>query len=186
MKIKKSYLLIIIFALIISCSNPSTNPDNNNNQNTSSSIKAVTSGVHTIQYGSKTSEEIDVSDKNKLKDLWISLVSGKTIYKSSYYTSVNGTFDTEGNYYDITDESNIRTKLIECAVYEYNNKTYLAAVYWDNKTGTGMQERYRLIITDENGAEQAWFGGGGDATVIPDKNTQWTKYYFVFGYLKEY
>ena len=184
MKIKKSYLLIIIFAIIVSCSNPSTKPDNN--QNTSSSVKAVTSGVYAIQYGSKTSEEIDVSDKTKLKDLWLALVSGKTIYKTTDYTSVNGKFDTEGNYYDITDESNIRTKLIECAVYEYNNKKYLAAVYWDNKTGTGMQERYRLIITDENGAEQAWFGGGGNASIIPDENTQWTKYYFVFGYLKEY
>ena len=83
MKTKKSYLLIIIFSLIISCSNPSTNPDNNN-QNTSSSVKAVTSGVHTIQYGTKTSE-IDVTDEAQLKTLWITLVSGKNVYKSSDY-----------------------------------------------------------------------------------------------------
>ncbi|PTY40427.1 hypothetical protein [Brachyspira hampsonii] len=185
MKIKKSYLLIIIFALIISCSNPSTNPDNNNNQNTSSSINAVTSGVHTIQYGSKTSE-IDVTDEAQLKTLWIGLVNGKTVYESSDYSSISGTFDAEGNYYDSTDTVNIRTKFIKCAVYEYNNKKYLAAVYWDNKTGTGMQIRYRLIIADDAGAEQAWYGGGSDENVIPDANTQWTKYGFVFGYLKEY
>ncbi|MDO6993375.1 hypothetical protein Q5M87_05060 [Brachyspira innocens] len=184
MKIKKSYLLIIIFALIISCSNPSTNPDNNNNQNTSSSIKAVTSGVHTIQYGRQTSE-IDVTDEAQLKTLWITLVSGKTVYKSSDYSSVSGKFDAEGNYYDSTDTVNIRTKIIKCAVYEYNNKKYLAAVYWDNKN-TGMPSSYRLIIADEKGIEQAWYGGGSDESVIPNANTQWTKYDFVFGYLKEY
>ena len=184
MKTKKSYLLIIIFSLIISCSNPSTNPDNNN-QNTSSSVKAVTSGVHTIQYGSKTSE-IDAADKDGLKTLWINLVNGKNVYKANDYKVIAGNFDNNANYYDSADTENIRTKFIECGVYEYNSKKYLAAIYWDNKTGVGMEARYRLIIVDENGAEQAWYGGGSDESVIPDENTQWTKYDFVFGYLKEY
>ncbi|OEJ16039.1 hypothetical protein BFL38_11320 [Brachyspira hampsonii] len=183
MKIKKSYLLIIIFTLIISCSNPSTNPNNNNNQNTSSSVKAVISGVHTIQYGSKTSE-IDATDEAQLKTLWITIVSGKTVYKSTDYSSVSGKFDAEGNYYDSTDTVNIRTKFIECIVCEYNSKKYLAAVYWDNKNT--MPSAYRLIIIDETGTEQAWYGGGSDENVIPDENTQWVKYDFVFGYLQNY
>lgn len=183
MKIKKSYLLIIIFSLIVSCSNPSTNPDNNNNN--TSSVKAITSGKYTIQYGSKTSE-VDVTDKSNLQTLWIGLVGGQLVYNSKYDNIESGKFDAEGNYYDSTDTVNIRTKFIKCAVYEYNNKKYLAAIYWDNKTGVGMQERYRLIITDENGAELAWYGGGGDKNVIPNENTQWIKYGFVFGYIQNY
>ena len=183
MKIKKSYLLIIIFALIISCSNPSTNPDNNNNQNTSSSVNAVTSGVHTIQYGTKTSE-IDVTDKANLQTLWLALVGGQTVYKAKDYASASGNFDNNANYYDNTDKVNIRTKFIECGVYEYNSKKYLAGIYWDKKNT--MPSAYRLIIIDETGTEQAWYGGGSDESVIPDANTQWTKYNFVFGYLKEY
>lgn len=173
--------LIIIFLLVTSCSNNSTSPDNNNNNN-SSSVKAVTSGVYTIQYGSKTAE-VNVQDKANLKTLYIGLAAGKTIYKSNDYTDINGHIDAEGNYCDIGNNA-IRTKFVECAVYEYNNKKYLAVIYWDNKTGIGMQERYRLIITDENGAEEAWYGGGGDENVIPDENTSWVKYNFVFGYLK--
>lgn len=181
MKIKKLYLLIIIFSLTISCSNQSTNPNNIN----TSSVKAITSGLHTIQYGSKTSE-VNADDKNNLKKLWIGLAAGKTVYKASNYTAVSGKFDNDANYYDITDESNIRTKFIECAVYEYNNKKYLSAVYWDNKRGIGMPKRYRLIITDESGEEQAWYGGGNNQNIIPNENTHWTKYNFVFGYLKNY
>lgn len=147
--------LIIIFLLVTSCSNNSTSPDNNNN---SSSVKAVTSGVYTIQYGSKTAE-VNVQDKANLKTLYIGMAAGKTIYKSNDYTDISGHIDAEGNYYDEGNNA-IRTKFIECAVYEYNNKKYLAVIYWDNKTGIGMQERYRLIITDENGAEEAWYGGG--------------------------
>ncbi|WP_286032486.1 hypothetical protein [Brachyspira pilosicoli] len=173
--------LIIIFLLVTSCSNNSTSPDNNNN---SSSVKAVTSGVYTIQYGSKTAE-VNVQDKASLKTLYIGLAAGKTIYKSNDYTDISGHIDAEGNYYDEGNNA-IRTKFIECAVYEYNNKKYLAVIYWDNKTGIGMQERYRLIITDENGAEEAWYGGGGDENVIPDENTSWVKYSFLFGYFKEY
>lgn len=171
--------LIIIFLLVTSCSNNSTSPDNNNN---SSSVKAVTSGVYTIQYGSKTAE-VNVQGKANLKTLYIGMAAGKTIYKSNDYTDINGHIDAEGNYCDIGNNA-IRTKFVECAVYEYNNKKYLAVIYWDNKTGIGMQERYRLIITDENGAEEAWYGGGGDENVIPDENTSWVKYNFVFGYLK--
>ena len=175
--------LIIIFLLVTSCSNNPTSPDNNNNNNNnSSSVKAVTSGVYTIQYGSKT-DEVNVQDKASLKTLYIGLAAGKTIYKSNDYTDISGHIDAEGNYCDIGNNA-IRTKFVECAVYEYNNKKYLAVIYWDNKTGIGMQERYRLIITDENGAEEAWYGGGGDENVIPDENTSWVKYNFVFGYLK--
>lgn len=185
MKIKKSYLLIIIFSIIfsltISCSNQLTNPNNIN----TSSVKAVTSGIHIIQYGSKTSE-VNAAYKDELKKLWLGLVAGKTVYKANNYTAVSGKFDDKGNYYDITDQSNIRTEFIESAVYEYNNKKYLAGIYWDNKIGIGMLERYRLIITDENGEEQAWYGGGNDKDVKPNENTHWTKYNFVFGYLKDY
>lgn len=171
--------LIIIFLLVTSCSNNSTSPDNNNN---SSSVKAVTSGVYTIQYGSKTAE-VNVQDKANLKTLYIGMAAGKTIYKSNDYTDISGHIDAGGNYYDEGNNA-IRTKFIECAVYEYNNKKYLAVIYWDNKTGIGMQERYRLIITDENGAEEAWYGGGGDENVIPDENTSWVKYWWPFGYIK--
>ena len=174
MKIKKSYLLIIIFSLIISCSNPSTNPDNNNNN--TSSVKAVTSGIYAIQYGSKTSE-IDVTDKEGLKTLWLNLVGGKIVYEKNDYTTESGKFDTDGNYYDNKSPTEIKTKFIECGVYEYNSKKYLAAIYWDNETGVGKEIRYRLIIADENGAEQAF---------KPDENTIWTKYGFVFGYIKNY
>ena len=186
MKIKKSYLLIIIFSLIVSCSNPSTNPDNNNNENTQSSVKAVTSGKYAIQYGSKTSAEIDVTDKEGLKTLWLNLVGGKIVYEKNDYTTESGKFDTDGNYYDNKSPTEIRTKFIECGVYEYNSKKYLAAIYWDNQTGTGMTARYRLVIIDENGAEQAWYGGGSDEAVKPDENTIWTKYGFVFGYIQNY
>lgn len=182
MKIKKSYLLIIIFSLIISCSNPSTNPDNNN-QNTLSSVKAVTSGVHSIQYGSKTSE-IDVVDKTNLQNLWFNLVNRQTVYKANDYKVIAGNFDNNANYYDSADETSIRTEFIECGVYEYNNKKYLAGIYWDKKNT--MPSAYRLIIIDETGTEQAWYGGGSDESVIPDANTQWTKYNFVFGYLQNY
>ena len=186
MKIKKSYLLIIIFSLIVSCSNPSTNPDNNNNNNNNtSSVKAVTSGVHTIQYGSKTSE-IDAADKANLQTLWLGLVGGQTVYKANDYKVISGNFDNNANYSDSTDIVTIRTKFLECGVYEYNSKKYLAAIYWDNQTGTGMTARYRLVIIDENGAEQAWYGGGSDEAVKPDENTPWTKYGFVFGYIQNF
>ena len=183
MKIQKSYLLIIIFSLIISCSNNSTNPDDDNNN--TSSVKAITSGTHTIQYGSKTSE-VDVTDKAQLKNLWLGLVGGQAVYKANNYNVIAGTFDNDANYYDSTDTVNIRTKFIECAVYEYNSKKYLTAIYWDNKNPASMPSAYRLIIFDETGAEQGWYGGGNDETVIPDENTQWTKYDFVLGYLKTY
>ena len=182
MKMQKSYLLIIIFSLIISCSNNSTNPDDDNNN--TSSVKAITSGTYTIQYGSNT-PEVDVTDKSNLQTLWIGLVGGKTVYKANDYKETSGTFDNNANYYDSTDTVNIRTKFIDCAVYEYNSKKYLTAIYWDNKN-PGMPSSYRLVIFDETGAEQGWYGGGNDEAVIPDENTQWTKYDFVLGYLKTY
>lgn len=78
-------------------------------------------------------------------------------------------------------------------IYEYNSKKYLAAIYWDNKNPAGMPSSYRLVIFDETGAELPWFGGGSDETVIPDENTQWTRYIddytkepAIWGYLQTY
>lgn len=48
-----------------------------------------------------------------------------------------------------------------------------------------MLIRYRLIIIDEEGVEQAWYGGGSDENVIPDEKTSdWVKYWWPFGYIK--
>lgn len=183
---KKLYLLILIFSLIISCSNPTTNPNNNNNNNNNNSVKAVASGMHTVHYGSKTSE-VNAANKTDLKNLWLDLVRDKDVYKSKHDNKESGKFDREGNYYDISDESNIRTKIIECWVYEYNNKKYLAGVYWDEKTGVGMQIRYRLIMVDADGTIMAWYGGGSDESVKPNENTSdWVKYDFPFGYLQKF
>ena len=179
---KRLFSLIIILTLLISCgkqANQSTSPDNNNE------LKIITEGQQTVNYGSKSSLA-DVSDKAKLNELWKTMVGSQTVYYSADYSTESGKFDAEANYYDITNAQHIRTKFINCAVYSYNKKIYLAGVYWDNNTGTGMEIRYRLIIVDEKGAEQAWYGGVGDENVLPNENTTWTKYPFVFGYLKYY
>ena len=175
------FLLIIILSLLISCgkqANQSTNPDNNNE------LKIITEGEQTVNYGLKSSL-VDVSDKAKLSELWKAMVGSQTVYSSPDYSKEDGRFDADANYYD-NENAEIRTKFINCAVYIYNEKIYLAGIYWDNKTGTGMEQRYRLIIVDEKGVEQAWYGGGGDENVLPNENTTWTKYAFVFGYLKNY
>ena len=130
--------------------------------------------------------EIDAADKANLQTLWLGLVGGQTVYKANDYKVISGNFDNNANYSDSTDTVTIRTKFLECGVYEYNSKKYLAAIYWDNQTGTGMTAHYRLVIIDENGAEQAWYGGGSDEAVKPDENTPWTKYGFVFGYIQNY
>ena len=179
---KRLFSLIIILTLLISCgkqANQSTSPDNNNE------LKIITEGQQTVNYGSKSSLA-DVSDKAKLNELWKTMVGSQTVYYSADYSTESGKFDAEANYYDITNAQHIRTKFINCAVYSYNKKIYLAGVYWDNNTGTGMEIRYRLIIVDEKGIEQAWYGGGGDENVLPNENTTWTKYNSTFGYLKNY
>ena len=179
---KRLFSLIIILTLLISCgkqANQSTSPDNNNE------LKIITEGQQTVNYGSKSSLA-DVSDKAKLNELWKTMVGSQTVYYSADYSTESGKFDAEANYYDITNAQHIRTKFINCAVYSYNEKIYLAGVYWDNNTGTGMEIRYRLIIVDEKGAEQAWYGGVGDENVLPNENTTWTKYNSTFGYLKNY
>ena len=179
---KRLFSLIIILTLLISCgkqANQSTSPDNNNE------LKIITEGQQTVNYGSKSSLA-DVSDKAKLNELWKTMVGSQTVYYSADYSTESGKFDAEANYYDITNAQHIRTKFINCAVYSYNKKIYLAGVYWDNNTGTGMEIRYRLIIVDEKGAEQAWYGGVGDENVLPNENTTWTKYNSTFGYLKNY
>lgn len=175
------FSLIVILSLLISCgkqANQSTNPDNNKE------LKMITEGQQTVNYGSKSSL-VDVSNIEELNRLWKEMTANKTVFSSSNYSEEKGKFDSGANYSD-NGTAEIRTKFINSAVYSYNEKIYLAAIYWDNQTGTGMEIRYRLIIIDEKGIEQAWYGGGGDENVLPNENTAWTKYGFIFGYLKDY
>lgn len=150
----------------------------------------------TVYYGRK-SAEVNINDQAKLKELWVGLVANQFIYYSASSTYKSGQFDAEGNYHDMggttgNDYQNpkpeIRTKYIKNITYEYNGKLYLAGIYWDNKD-TGMPNAYRLIIFDETGAELPWHGGGSDQNVIPDENTQWTRYtgsLAIWGYIKNY
>ncbi|WP_295160866.1 hypothetical protein [uncultured Brachyspira sp.] len=167
---KKLYLLILIFS-VFACSNPLMNPSGNN-QNISS-VRAVTFGKHNCLYGNKK-EELNAADKDILKSKWTNFISLKDVYEYKNCYSKIGFFDTNGNYFDNNDTANPRTTITDCGIYEYNNKKYLAGIYWDNKAGTGMYARYRLIIIDEEGRELAFYGGG----------SEWIKYDFIFGYLK--
>ena len=153
----------------------------------------ITSNIKTVYYGSK-SAEVNINDQAKLKELWVALVADKYIYYATDYAFKAGYFDAEGNYHEMggdsgTDYNNprpqVRTKYVKNMAYEYNGKLYLAGIYWDNEN-PGMPSAYRLIIIDDTGAEQGWYGGGTDETVIPDESTQWTKYNFVLGYLQTY
>lgn len=176
---KKLYLLILIFS-VFACSNPLMNPSGNN-QNISS-VRAVTFGKHNCLYGNKK-EELNAADKDILKSKWTNFISLKDVYEYKNCYRKIGFFDKDGNYFD-DNTINPRTIITDLGVYEYNNKKYLAGIYWDNKAGTGMYARYRLIIIDEEGRELAFYGGGSDNKVKPDQNTQWIKYDFIFGYLK--
>ena len=142
--------------------------------------------IQTVYYGSK-SAEVDINDQAKLKELWVGLVANQIVYSDSGYKWKSGEFKADANYYESTWDSgnSPRTKYVKNVTYEYNGKVYIAGIYWDNKP-SGMPGSYRLIIIDEKGVEQAWYGGGSDEAVIPDENTQWTKYNFVFGYLQSY
>lgn len=142
--------------------------------------------VFTVYYGSK-SAEVDINDQAKLKELWVGLVANQIVYGDSGYKWKSGEFKADANYYEPTWDSgnSPRTKYVKNVTYEYNGKLYLAGIYWDNKPSS-MPSSYRLIIIDEKGVEQAWYGGGSDEAVIPDENTQWTKYDFVFGYIQNY
>lgn len=178
------FSLIVILSLLISCgkqANQSTNPENPDNNK---ELKMITEGQQTVNYGSKSSL-VDVSNIEELNRLWKEMTANKTVFLYSDFSKENGKFDAEANYYT-NRGAEIRTKFINSAVYSYNEKIYLAAIYWDNQTGTGMDIRYRLIIIDEKGIEQAWYGGGIDENVLPNENTTWTKYGSVFGYLKDY
>lgn len=161
------------------------------NQYSACKVYIITSNIKTVYYGSK-SAEVDINDQAKLKELWVALVANQFVYNQWDYKS--GQFDAEGNYHDIggttgNDYENpkpeVRTQYLKNVTYEYNGKLYLAGIYWDNEN-PGMPSAYRLIIIDDTGAEQGWYGGGTDETVIPDESTQWTKYDFVLGYLKTY
>ena len=152
-----------------------------------SSCKVYSEAVGTVYYGSKSySGEIT---QTKIEELWKAMVANQKVYSTSSYTIASGEFKSDANYYETTWESGsrARTEFRRCIVYNYNGKNYIAGIYWDNKTGVGMQIRYRLIIIDDKGTEVAWYGGGSDQNVIPDENTSdWVKYNFVFGYLKNY
>ena len=49
-----------------------------------------------------------------------------------------------------------------------------------------MPSSFRLIIFDDKGTEDGWYGGGNDEAVIPNENTQWIKYSFALGYIQNY
>ena len=174
--IKNYIYLLLIF--LLSCGNPSVNPTK---EETNIQIIPITSGNHTIYFGNK-SKEIDVANKAELETLYTNMVSKKEVYDDSNY--IIGRFDEYGNYYDKEDFSSIRTKIKGYAVYYFNYKPYLASIYYDTKTGLGMQMCYRLIIIDEKGRQNAFYGGGNDENKIPNENTFWTKYSFPFGYIK--
>ncbi|WP_242004950.1 hypothetical protein [Brachyspira pilosicoli] len=141
--------------------------------------------IKTVSYGNKSyTGEITQA---KIEQLYKESVANKTVYSTSAYTTVTGEFKADANYYETKwqNGASARTVFKRCIIYKWNGKDYIAGIYWDNKTGVGMQIRYRLIIIDEKGTEHAWYGGGSDAGVIPDENTSdWVKYNFVFGYLK--
>lgn len=180
---KKSLSFIIILISLISCGNPIANYDNKKDNK----LEIITEGIRLVNYGLKSSH-VDVNDNNTLTNLWKEITSNKEVYSSSSLTPtyIIGRFDVNGNYYENTWEEGRKPRSVfkKCYVYKFENKAYLSAVYWDNKTGIGMRIRYRLIIINDKGEEHAWYGGGGDINILPDKNTEWVKYDFLFGYLK--
>lgn len=175
---KKSLSFIIILISLISCGNPIANYDNKKDNK----LEIITEGIQTVNCGLKSSH-VDVNDNNTLTNLWKEITSNKEVYPSSSLnsTSIIGRFDANSDY---IENGRTRTKFKKCYVYKFENKAYLSAVYWDNKTGIGMRIRYRLIIINDKGEEHAWYGGGEDINILPDKNTDWVKYDFLFGYLK--
>ena len=173
--------LLILLLSSISCGKTITEPDNNSNTNKTIKIEYPIN----LNYGAKSST---VNSYEELESLWKNMVSGKIIYADKSYSAITGEFKNDASYYEDGWESGNteRTKFLKCEAKELNGKNYIAGIYWDNKTGVGMLERYRLIVIDDAGVEQAWYGGGGDSNMQPNENTEWTKYDFAFGYLKEY
>lgn len=190
-RIKIIITIFIILIISISCGQKSaTDPRQEAAEETadkeSVSGVAIGNGYNgTVYYGNQSfTGEIT---QQKIEELWKSMVANKTIYATSSYNTITGEFREDASYYEEKWEnaSNPRTVFKRCIVCKYNGKNYIAGIYWDNKTGVGMLIRYRLIIIDEEGVEQAWYGGGSDENVIPDENTSdWVKYWWPFGYLK--
>lgn len=180
---ERIYLRIIFLILLssISCSKTITEPDNNSNTNNTIKINYPMY----LYYGSKGST---INNYEELESLWRNMVSNKTIYKDKSYSSITSSFKADANYYEEKYESSnkARTELIKCAAKELNGKNYIAGIYWDNYNQYNMPNDWRLIGISDDGTEYAWYGGGRDRNNIPNDNTEWTKYDFVFGYLKEY
>ena len=176
----KNLILLLISVLIISCGNPMAEPsDRNNTNNTKTKFPMY------LNYGSKGST---VNNYEELEGLWRGMVSNKTIYKDKSYSSITGAFKDDANYYETKYQSSnkARTELIKCTSKELNGKNYIAGIYWDNYNQYGMPNDWRLILISDDGTEHAWYGGGRDRNKIHNDNTLWTKYFFVFGYLKDY
>ena len=189
MKKEIKILLFILSILIFSSScakHSATDPRLDNTDNNAFKGVAIGNGYDgTVYYGNKSFTGRITQEK--IEELWKSMVSDKTVYNNSSYQFVTGNFKSDAHYYESTWNSGTapRTEFRKCLVQHYNGKDYIAGIYWDNKTGVGMQIRYRLIIIDEDGAEQAWYGGGSSENAIPNENTtDWVKYWFVFGYIK--
>ena len=132
---KKSLSFIIILICLISCGNPIANYDNKKDNK----LEIITEGIQTVNCGLKSSH-VDVNDNNKLIDLWKEITSNKEVYSSSSLTSIIGRFDVNGDYYEDIWEAGRKPRSVfkKCYVYKFENKAYLSAVYWDNKTGVGM------------------------------------------------
>ena len=177
---KKLLSFIIVICVLISCSNQSTEPDNNDKKN--NQLKIITEGTQIVNYGLKSSS-VNVTDSAALETLWKGMTSNKEVYSNSSLTSISGKFDANSDY---IENGSTRTIFKKCYVYMFEDKAYLSAVYLDNKTSSGMSMRFRLIIINDKGEEHAWYGGGEDINILPDENTDWVKYNFLFGYLKDY
>ncbi len=190
-KIKVIITILAILVISVSCgpksaTDPRQENDNETTDKESISVVEIGNGYNgTVYYGNQSyTGEIT---QQKIEELWKLFVANKTIYETSSYTTVTGQFKDDANYYEDNWENGTspRTVFKRCMVCTYNGKNYIAGIYWDNKTGVGMLIRYRLIITDEEGAEQSWYGGGSDENIIPDEKTSdWVKYWWPLGYLK--
>ena len=180
---KRLFSLIIILAFLISCGNSLT--DFNNKKD--NQLKIITEGTKLVNYGLKSSF-VNITNNSELESLWKGMTTNKNIYSSSSSTFPSGRFDANADYYEDKWEAGKKARAVfkKCYVYMFENKAYLSAVYWDNKTGVGMRIRYRLLIINDKGEEHAWYGGGGDINILPNENTEWVKYDFLFGYLKDY
>lgn len=190
-KIKFVIAIFTILVISISCT-PKSATDPRQEAAYEKTDEESVSGVEiangfngTIYYGNQ-SYTGDIT-QTKIEELWKNMVKNKTIYATSTYTTITGYFKEDASYYEDKWENgtSARTVFKRCMLCKYNGKNYIAGVYWDNKTGVGMLIRYRLIIIDEEGVEQAWYGGGSDENVIPDEKTSdWVKYWWPFGYIK--